>query len=182
MSDPYEIVDNTDETRHRERREERSEKCRKEAVTKILNQLELSYCLEYRIGKYRVDMCIDMKFGRYLFEIDPSQHKSYSVPAEFDRILYCREWAQDRCGQTVFVRFNPDAFQFDGRDCRAIWETRKDILIRLLSKYKPRDMKFQIIFLYYDMDADGMPTILKDPHVPNAIRECTVPYSLSGDQ
>jgi hypothetical protein len=164
---------------------ERTQKFRDEdAVGRILQRLEFEYIPQFTIADKRVDFMITTDWGRILLEVDEKQHKNYGLPSEVARTCFIQDWALQQNGSTVLVRFNPDKFSIDGKDVSTTWKTRADTLTTLLQDAQAtKDVKsFEIIFLYYDMDADGKPCLLADPHVPDAIRKLTRIYLLDSSQ
>jgi hypothetical protein len=164
---------------------ERTQKVRDEdAVGRILQRLEFEYIPQFKIADKRVDFMITTEWGRILLEVDENQHKKYGLPSEVARTCLIQDWALEQNGSTLLVRFNPDKFSVGGEDMCTTWTTRADFLTRMLRDVqatKPTQA-FEIIFLYYDMGADGKPCLLADPHVPVAIQDSTRIYLLDSSQ
>jgi very-short-patch-repair endonuclease len=120
-----------------------------------------------------------------LVEVDEKQHKAYGVPKEVARMQLLKTWALQQYGSTWLVRFNPHEFKIGGQVHAVSQVSASQTLINAMKQirrltYSGASLQaFNLVFLYYDMDASGQPLILEDPHFPDLLRKDVVRFDLA---
>ena len=93
-------------------------------------------------------------------------------------MLAIRDWALESTGSTWLVRFNPDAYTVNGTRIQTAWNSRSDTLSNLIERAQVPEARFQLTFVYYDLNADMRPLIFHDPHMPLTLRSAIRDYDL----
>jgi hypothetical protein len=70
-------------------------------------------------SKRRPDLCLDMGSHLLMVEVDENQHTDYDCSCENKRIMEISRDVGHR--PVVFLRFNPDDYIKDGKNCTSCW-------------------------------------------------------------
>ena len=127
-------------------------------------EVHINYrCLSDIEKKYaRLDFLVETSAKRIIVEVDERQHKdtSYSIQCDISRMTYVQAAiALDKNTRpTLWIRFNPNAFQIDGKTVRVSRQRRYDMLYEYIQNPK----YVGVVYMYYDVDTNGVVCITKD--------------------
>jgi hypothetical protein len=162
------------------------------AVAKALDEAQIPYQREVRInyncfssGSKRwamLDFVIELPDKRVIGEVDENQHNSvgYNIQCDLARMTHVMAAiaCEDNTRPTLWIRFNPNAFSVDGERVRI---TKKKKLSTLVEMIKNHSMTkhTEIMYMYYDADARGVPLITKDTAYSKSIQSLVVDTVIS---
>lgn len=112
--------------------------------------------------KFRPDILYDCGGWAVIVEVDENAHRDYDRVCERNRMRAIMETLSMR---TVFLRYNPDAFQHDGK---TVWtskeERHKHLISRLQHHLKTEPSELLVVeYLFYDTSST-VPA--EDPSLP----------------
>jgi len=166
-------------------------KQRETAIEKLLTEHGFLFQREHRIDlkcalpgatNVRADFILLFQNTVVILEVDQFQHDGYGVACDLRRMT--DTVASLRIGgntmRVVFVRYNPDGFKVAGRTkptTRAKRHERLVSVLRTLESEPVADATLcdtRIWYLFYDVEADGKPTIFQDESYVDAVKEWLV--------
>ena len=130
-------------------------------------------CVTDRHHFARVDAFVPRESHECIIEIDEDQHKTRMLSCENRRMndatgaIRCR--GNER--PILWIRYNPDAFRIDRVLQKLPRKDRLSILIHVILSHVPTS-HMEILYLFYDTDAEGTPLICNDPDYDNALKPC----------
>jgi very-short-patch-repair endonuclease len=156
------------------------------AVLRSLTRHGFVFIAQVRVEGKLVDAVVNFSNKvQVLVEVDEKQHKGYGVPNEVARMQLLKTWALQQSGSTWLVRFNPHEFKIGDQVCTASRVSASQTFVNAMKQirrltYSGASLQaFNLVFLYYDMDASGNPLILEDPHFPDLLRKDVVRFDLA---
>ncbi len=161
---------------HSERGQQRQKK-REEQVAKFLTEAgiaferetHVAFCGDAEKKSARVDFVCYFEDRIVCLEVDEDQHSHYGVACDVARMLNIAAQHTMRSPLPLhFIRYNPDAWQVDGRKQKALRQQRHSWILRELMR-SVHD--FTITYLCYDM-ANGRPVVLADGDFPEDLKAC----------
>lgn len=162
----------TTEGRQRRKREE-------ERIAKVLERAGIDFKREHHVSFgctqetfARIDFIILVNGKVIALEVDEYQHNGYGVACEVSRMVKLLEaWLLE--GNTLpvrFIRYNPHAFQIDGKEQKVTRAVREARLLEVIQEAAGADGDgMQVRYMYYD-EVSGQPAIMQDPAF--AIDDC----------
>lgn len=125
----------------------------------------------------RVDFVIVQEGQIVFLEVDESQHSSYGVVCDVSRMLKIRE-SLLLGGNTLpvrFIRYNPHAYQVDGKTKRTNKKDREKKLLEVVRSATLKISDFSIQYLFYDV-VDSRNVIWDDEaFVSTDLEACCLP-------
>lgn len=152
-----------------------------ERIAKLLTNAGVPFKREHYVtfgcfgGSFaRIDFIIDRNGKVIVIEVDEDQHRQYGVACEVARMLSIYEsWMLE--GNTLpvhIIRYNPHAFQVDGKSIRVTKKDREAQLLRAIDEAAESATEgLQVQYMYYDM-VDGKPAMVQDEAF--SIEDCCV--------
>ncbi|GAQ92195.1 hypothetical protein KFL_009420060 [Klebsormidium nitens] len=154
----------TKEGQQRRKREE-------ERIAKLLTKAGLPFKREHHVtfdclgGSFaRIDFILDHKGKIIVIEVDEYQHEGYGVACDVARMLQIYEaWAIEGNSLPVhIIRYNPHAFQIDGKRAAVTRKIREARLLEAIDEAAEMESEgLYVQYMYYDLK-DGKPTIMED--------------------
>lgn len=163
----------TEGQQHRKREEER--------VAKLLKSAGIDFKREHHVsfsctgGTFaRTDFMIVEGGKVIVLEVDEHQHEWYAVACEVSRMAKLFEaWLLEGNGLPVyFLRYNPNAYQVDGKKARVPKKVREERLLGAIQEaIESEGDGMRVRYMYYDI-VSGKPAIMQDPAF--TIEDCCV--------
>lgn len=132
---------------------DRYKKTKEIKVVDFLNKNNIKFIhnksVGYLCGNFKPDILIDCNTHFIIVEIDEGQHKQYTKECEFARMsnIYLANGLP-----TLFIRFNPDDFDYNNKRRRTKIETRLETLLNLINEYKDKNNinYIELIYMYFN--------------------------------
>ena len=136
---------------------DRYKKTKEMKVVDFLNKNNIEFIhnksVGYLCGNFKPDILIDCNTHFIVVEIDEGQHKQYTKECEFARMsnIYLANGLP-----TVFIRFNPDNFDYNNKRRRTKIETRLETLLKIINEYKNKNNinYIELICMYFDCNCN----------------------------
>jgi hypothetical protein len=115
-----------------------------------------------------VDFAITAPWGAILLEVDEGMHSVYPASCDVRRDFDMSESLALGSGhKLVVLRYNPDSFRVDGKNCPVATKERQRRLIEVIRAWLLEDpaqgMILARFFLYYDSNSDStLPVVAKE--------------------
>lgn len=136
---------------------DRYKKTKEMKVVDFLNENNIEFIhnksIGYLCGNFKPDILIDCNTHFIVVEIDESQHKQYTKECEFARMsnIYLANGLP-----ALFIRFNPDDFDYNNKRRRTKIETRLETLLKIINEYKNKNNinYIELIYMYFDCNCN----------------------------
>ena len=100
-------------------------------------------------SKRRPDLLLDLGYQIVIIEVDENQHIDYDCSCQNKRIM---ELSQDLGHRPiVFIRFNPDGYQKDGKNINSCWVQNKNG-ISVIKKTKMKEWHERLSILEHHIN------------------------------
>ena len=142
----------------------------------------IKYCGVDEDNKHyaNVDFVIETQTHRVLLSVDEHQHSEtkniwgYSVLCELSRMSKVMSAITETNNNrpSVWIRYNPNAYRKAGVPIYISKETRHACLLE--SIHKPTSKPFEVRYLFYDTDGDGLPEIFNHPDFNDNFKQLVV--------
>lgn len=162
------------------------------AVSAALEAAGIAYTTQHYINLASVsgthalvDFVVTTSHGGIVeLEVDEWQHRYYEPCKDIRRmqsVAECRRLSGDTRPR-LLIRFNPDAFQVDGKTIRTYKKLRHKRLVEVIQQYQADSCAkgTQILFMFYDCSTDAasghlVPLVCKSAAFPTCIGEQVLP-------
>lgn len=110
--------------------------------------------------------------GIIFLEVDEEQHKTYNVTCEVRRMsdVHRTLILEGNTLPVCFIRYNPDSYSVDGKNCKVTKTKREEDLVERLTSFRfTKD--FEVLYLHYDT-TNGSLALLSDPEYDVTFKLC----------